>query len=602
MKLMQKRAFCLLFLCFSLALGAEQSLTGRWVFQGVSDSGKKVPLFIIDFPASGKATVVSTSAPFEVQVTDFAFEADSLTLQMLADGTPLTLKGTLANEVITGKTTGQVLNGLPFVAERTERTELKKLKPPTDEEREAFQKARDVADSQQKVSGIRAFLEKYPDTALRTSSVLEILDAELEGEQPDDKLAGLMNEAIQSTDDKAVVMNDIAYRLAEKNRMLQKAEELARSATGLAKPGSRAAGNFLDTLGWVLYRQGKLDEAASTLREAVKVSPREADIALHLAEVYEKQGKDLEATAAYLQAYVGGGSQQARNTARALYRKQKGSMEGFHEVLDQVYAVQPPLFDAGRFEGEHSGPALVAELFTGAQCGPCQSADYAFDGLIARFPETTLNVLEYHVHVPGPDPMTTQDSLARARFYNIRSTPVALFSGTDKRPGGGPKTLAEMAFREYLGAIDAQLKEGQKARVDLQVKSEKDTISVNGKVGLPPSVQATDDLRLHIALVERSVHYTGSNGVHIHRNVVRKLLNGGEGTRITQPDFQFEQTGSVSVIEGEIKQYLTQVEKDWGLTFPEPPVGLNRADLAVVAFVQNAQTSQILGSAMAPVK
>ncbi len=602
MKLMQKRAFCLLFLCFSLAFGAEQSFTGRWLFQGLSDSGKKVPLFIIDFPASGKATVVSTSAPFEVQVTDFAFEADSLTLKLLADGTPLALKGTLTNGVINGKTAGQLLNGLPFVAERTERTELKKLKPPTDEEREAFQKARDVADPQQKVGGIRAFLEKYPDTALRTSSVLEILDAELESDQPDDRLAGLMNEAIQSTDDKAVVMNDIAYRLAEKNRMLQKAEELVRGATELAKPGSRAAGNFLDTLGWVLYRQGKLDEAASTLREAVKVSPREADIALHLAEVYEKQGKDLEATAAYLQAYVGGGSQQARNTARALYKKQKGSMEGFHEVLDQVYAVQPPLFDAGRFEGEHSGPALVAELFTGAQCGPCQSADYAFDGLIARFPETTLNVLEYHIHVPGPDPMTTQDSLARARFYNIRSTPVALFSGTDKRPGGGPKTLAEMAFREYLGMIDAQLKEGQKTRVDLQVKSEKDTISVNGRVGLPSSVQATGDLRLHIALVERRVHYTGSNGVHIHRNVVRKLLNGSEGTRITQPDFQFEQTGSVSVIEGEIKQYLSQVEKEWELTFPEPPVGLNRAELAVVAFVQNAQTSQILGSAMAPVK
>jgi hypothetical protein len=245
---------------------------------------------------------------------------------------------------------------------------------------------------------------------------------------------------------------------------------------------------------------------------------------------------------------------------------------------------------------------VVAELFTGAQCGPCQSADYAFDGLIERFPESTVNVLEYHINVPGPDPMTTPDSVARARFYRIRSTPTALFSGTDKKGGGGPKTLAEMAFRDYLNTINAQLESGNPAQVELHVKNEQDAISVNGKVGLPGPVAATDDLRLHIALVERTVHYTGSNGVHLHHNVVRKLLNGSDGTRITQPNLEFHQGGSLSAIEGEIKQHLVQVEKEWELTFPEPPVLLNRADLAIVAFVQNAQTYQILGSAMVPVK
>ncbi len=598
---MHKKLCWLLVLCFSVAFGADGSLTGKWLFQGLSDSGKKVPLFIIEFPASGKAHVISTTAPFDVQVNDFALEADSLTLKLIADGQPLTLKGTLANGVITGKSGGQTLNGLSFIAERTDRSELTKIKPPDAEELQAFQNARNLPDPEQKIAGLRSFMDKYPNTALKTSTFLEILDAGLEANQPDEKLAGIMSQAIESTDDKAVVMNDIAYRLAEKNRMLQKAEEYARGATEQAKAGSPAKGNFLDTLGWVLYQQGKLDDAVATLREALKTSPREADIALHLAEVFEKQGKNQEATEAYLQAYVGGGNRQARNSARELYQKQKGSMEGFHELLDQVYAKQPPLFDAGRFNGEHAGPALVAELFTGAQCGPCQAADYAFDGLIARFPESTVNVLEYHIHVPGPDPMTTPDSMARARFYKIRSTPVALFSGTEKRAGGGPMVRAEMAFREYLDVINVQLQPADKARVDLQVKSEKDAISVNGKVGVP-TLAGTDDLRLYIALVEKTVHYTGSNGVHLHRNVVRKLLNGSEGTRITGPDFEFRQAGSVSAIEGEIKQYLAQLAKEWGMDFDDAPTSLNRADLAVVAFVQNAQTYQILGSAMAPVQ
>lgn len=598
---MHKKAFWLLVLCFTLSFGADGPLTGRWLFQGLSDSGKKVPLFIIDFPASGQPTVVSTTAPFELQVKDLSAEGDSVTLQLIADGQPLTLKGTIANGVLTGKTSGKALNGFSFVAERTDRSELTKLKPPEPEELEAFQTARDLPDPQKKIDAVRAFLEKYPKTALKTSALLEILDAGLEANQPDDVLAPVMSQAIESTDDRAVVMNDIAFRLAEKNRMLQKAEEYARGAIEMATPGSGAKGNFLDTLGWVLYRQGKLDDAVSTLREALKTSPREGDIALHLAEVYEKQGKTQEATEAYLQAYVGGGNRQARNTAREMYRKQKGSMEGFHELLDKAYAEQPPLFDAGHFDGEYSGPAVVVELFTGAQCGPCQAADYAFDGLIARFPETAVNVLEYHIHVPAPDPMTSPDSMARARFYQIRSTPVALFSGTEKRQGGGPTVRAEMAFREYLDVINAQLKPGSKTGVDLQVKGDKDSISVNGKVRLS-ALAPTDDLRLFIALVEKTVHYTGSNGVHLHRNVVRKLLNGSEGTRITTADFPFKQTASVSAIEGEMKQYLDQLAKEWGMGFDEAPTSLNRAELAVVAFVQNAKNYQILGSAMVPVK
>jgi len=591
----------LLVLCSALVFGAaETQLTGRWIFQGLSDSGRKVPLFIIDFPEPGKAGLVSTTAPFEISVKSVSVENGAVTIELLADQRPLTLKGTIEEGVIKGKTTGQALNGFSFLAERTELKELKKIKQPAAEELEAFQNARNTGDLSKRLVGLRDFLAKYPETALRTSALLEILDASLESDQPDDKIAETANEAVASAEDKAVVMNDVAFRLAEKNRLLQKSEELARQATDQAKPGSPAKGNFLDTLGWALYKQGKLDQSVAVLRQALQILPREGDIAEHLAEVFEKQGKNDEAAEAYLQAYVGGGNRRARNTARELFRKQKGSLEGFHELLDKTYANQPPLFEAGRFEGNYSGPALLAELFTGSQCGPCQSADYAFDGLISHFPEKTLNVLQYHLHVPGPDPMTNPDSIARARFYKVRATPLALFSGTDKHPGGGPMARAEMAFNEYMEVIKAQLQPGEKARIDLQVKGEKDNVTANGKVTLPTGTEKAD-VRLFVALVEKTVHYTGSNGVHLHRNVVRKLLNGGEGTRITTPDFEFKQTGSVSAIEAELKQYLDQLSKEWELTFEEAPTSFNRAELAVVAFVQNAETYQILGSVMAPV-
>jgi len=83
---------------------------------------------------------------------------------------------------------------------------------------------------------------------------------------------------------------------------------------------------------------------------------------------------------------------------------------------------------------------------------------------------------------------------------------------------------------------------------------------------------------------------------------VRKLLNGSEGTLIGVNGFKFSHTASVSAIEAEIKQSLGQLATEWGVDFEDAPTSLNRANLAIVAFVQNAQSYQILGSAMASVK
>lgn len=161
--------------------------------------------------------------------------------------------------------------------------------------------------------------------------------------------------------------------------------------------------------------------------------------------------------------------------------------------------------------------------------------------------------------------------------------------------------MAETTFQQYLEAIDAQLQPGKRIPVELQVKSEGDTILARGRVGVSAGMQ-NQDLRLFIALVEKTVHYTGANGVHLHKNVVRKLLNGADGAPVAGPEFQFEETASISVIEEELRKYLDEVTGEWEATFEDPPIKLNRSELAVVAFVQNVETYQILGSAIATVE
>ena len=68
---------------------------------------------------------------------------------------------------------------------------------------------------------------------------------------------------------------------------------------------------------------------------------------------------------------------------------------------------------SGRASPHHDRVVLL-ELFTGAECGPCVAADLAFDALSDVYRTTELITLEYHLHIPRPDPLTGRDSVTRS--------------------------------------------------------------------------------------------------------------------------------------------------------------------------------------------
>ena len=55
----------------------------------------------------------------------------------------------------------------------------------------------------------------------------------------------------------------------------------------------------VDSLGWVLFRQGRLQDALEQLDRAVALSPDEAEIHYHRGEVLRALGRRDEAMAAY---------------------------------------------------------------------------------------------------------------------------------------------------------------------------------------------------------------------------------------------------------------------------------------------------------------
>jgi len=84
----------------------------------------------------------------------------------------------------------------------------------------------------------------------------------------------------------AAAQNYLGYMWADKGENLEKAHELLEKAVG-REPRN---GAYLDSLGWVYFRLGKLEAAQASLVEAHRREPDDPTIEEHLGDLSERQG------------------------------------------------------------------------------------------------------------------------------------------------------------------------------------------------------------------------------------------------------------------------------------------------------------------------
>ena len=139
--------------------------------------------------------------------------------------------------------------------------------------------------------GLRAFPDNHDLRYNRALFVLELGD--FPGMEKDLRLI------LAQDPDNADALNALGYTLADRNERLDEAFTLVARALKL-KPDSPAV---LDSMGWVLYRQGDLVQAASHLRRALELT-RDDEIAAHLGEVLWVKGQRDDAQAVWREALV----------------------------------------------------------------------------------------------------------------------------------------------------------------------------------------------------------------------------------------------------------------------------------------------------------
>ena len=95
-----------------------------------------------------------------------------------------------------------------------------------------------------------------------------------------------------------VIYNNYAYYLSQQSKELSKAEQLALRALELSPDNS----SFMDTVGWIYYKQGQLQKALEYIQQAIDSGNPTAETLEHMGDVLLKLDKPEEAKKWWKQA------------------------------------------------------------------------------------------------------------------------------------------------------------------------------------------------------------------------------------------------------------------------------------------------------------
>ncbi len=613
-------ALCLLVLVSAAPAASWQSNgpEGRWLFHIFLENGNdKVAVFIAEIRSGDdglQGEVISSNAEVEFTVPRLEQLGNVLRLDVQSVQGTLSFVGELkGNSLIQGTVNGSTFKDRAFVAERTQLGDLGRPKPPTREERLAYQRAVSNRDVAGRIAALQQFIQQYSRSQLKDDAYKQIFLAHLKNKGGDQEVLRAADAWGVNAPNRFAALNEIAVLLAGEGRLLDFAEKISEGL--LKRFGDKSPPDYLHGRALISSKKGDKRQAAEYLERALKVDPDNGETLRLLAEAWEELGEEAKAEQYHLQAFMESGNRLSLSRLEKFYQRRHGSLEGLHEIIDAEYARRPSLFDAGHYKGPEPQRVVLLELFTGSECGPCQASDYAFDGLLEHFPDTALAALQYHIHVPGPDPMTSPESLQRARYYGVHSTPDAYFAGNGRRVGGGNRSRAPFFFRDYKGLVEKRLAQPSGLEIGLSGNLEGKALHFRSTVRSSGELPV-EDLKLRLALAEAEVHYTGLNGVHFHRNVVRAMLPDAAGATLTRaPASQAASDGDQAAMLGEVrgvlelaeleqrlKAFLDDFEQQSGRRFKERVEKIDPRQLRLIAFVQNDQTREVLEAAIVDVQ
>jgi tetratricopeptide (TPR) repeat protein len=141
---------------------------------------------------------------------------------------------------------------------------------------------------------LEALRASHPDHAKLTLSLAMIEERRGAWQRALDLVEPLIKKKPGSVE----ALNFWGFVAADHGHDLDKARKRLQAAAAL-EPG---AGAVLDSLGWVSFRAGQLEQAGLFLEQAGRLDPGDAEILAHLGDLYAKRSERERAAAAYRKA------------------------------------------------------------------------------------------------------------------------------------------------------------------------------------------------------------------------------------------------------------------------------------------------------------
>lgn len=512
--------------------------------------------------ASAQRAVVG--AERELKIAPITISGDTLKFTLNAPAGAFRFQGKLVEN---GPNAGKVLGVFPFRGEvhpaRMERTTSERVADlrPGPMAQEYFS-LRQVRDPRSKVQKLRAAIERHEDSPTNHLFYAELIgSAEAGGLSPDE------------------------------------VRELVQKWVKESLP----------------YGEAWASEVRRKVLKALGASKTYAEIVFELAQQAEKDLDD-ESPVEQQTFVLGALARSAALVGKPdLAAKAKARSEELERRIDAEYKKNIPPFQPEKFPGRkspHAGRVVLVELFTGAQCPPCVAADVAFDALLETYKPTEVIGLQYHLHIPRPDPLTNKDTEARAEYYGdeLQGTPTFFINGVRRARGGGPLSASRDKYQELRGILDPELESPRDARVELSASRAGDQIEIKASAKLTAGARdkeepnqgelARPSLRLRVALVEESIRYVGSNRLRFHHHVVRAMPGGTEGKSLDGGSGEVQISLSRAELQRELQEYVSDRAKRRPFSGTLPEITLDH--LSVVAFVQDDADKSVLDAVAVP--
>ena len=336
-------------------------------------------------------------------------------------------------------------------------------------------------------------------------------------------------------DKSAAIKSSAAAYLTALKFNLTSAEKYAKEAIGgiNVKTSIEDVVLFNQNLAAVDIASGKYEKGLSELTSVENLAVSwQTDYWYLFGSTYEKIGNVDKTIDSYLAGSI---FPEGNNIAAALQKltNEKGITKDATDKRPEELKEGMKEFDTVKFKKtSQTNKVIVAELFTGAEYSPCVAAYEAFYKLLEYYPKNDVVILEYHVHIPGSDSMTNPDSFSKYRCYDGNfGTPTVFFDGTEEMTGGGTVYITKNRYTVYKYSLDRQLKEKPRAKITGSAEIKKDRVNVEVNIA-PASKGNLDGCQIQVALVEKSIKYTGRNDIDKHIYVVRNLVNGTDGLKV----------------------------------------------------------------------